>query len=59
MKCMKNEGLRILTSEEEQNLGRKSLGNEVWSEREKFGKVRGQKGSREIEKSEAGITLTL
>ena len=59
MKCMKNEGLRTLTSEEEQNQGRKSLGNEVWSEREEFGKVRGQKESREIEKSEARIALTL
>ena len=56
---MKNEGLRIFTSEEEQDLGRKSLGNEVWSEREEFGKVRGQTESREIEKSEARIALTL
>ena len=33
---MKNEGLRTLTSEEEQDLGRKSQGNEVGSEREGF-----------------------
>ena len=59
MKCMKNEGSRTLTSEEEQNQGRKSLGNEVWSEKEEYGKVRGQKESREIEKSEARIALTL
>ena len=59
MKCMKNEGLRTLTNEQELDLGRKSLGNEVWSEREVFGKVRSQKGSREIEKNEMEITLTL
>ena len=59
MKCMKNEGLKTLTREENPDLGRKSLGNEVWSEREVFGKVRGQKESREIEKSEARIALTL
>ena len=29
MKCMKNEGLRTLISEEELDLGRKTLGNEV------------------------------
>ena len=29
MKCLKNEGLRTLTSEEEQDLGQKSLRNEV------------------------------
>ena len=33
---MKNEGLRTLTSEEELDLGRKTLGNEFWSERERF-----------------------
>ena len=31
---MKNEGLRTLTREEKLDLGRKSLGNEVWSEKE-------------------------
>ena len=56
---MKNEGLRTLTSDEELDLGRKSLGNEVWSEREVFGKVRSQKGLREIKKNEMEIVLTL
>ena len=59
MKCMKNEGLKTLTNEEELDLGRKSLGNVVWSERKVFGKVRSQKGSREIEKNEMEIALTL
>ena len=59
MKCMKNEGLKTLTREEKLNLGRKSTRKEVWSEREVFRKVRGQKGLREIEKSEAEIMLTL
>ena len=56
---MKNEGLKTLTREEKLNLGRKSTRKEVWSEREVFGKVRGQKGLREIEKSEVEIVLTL
>ena len=34
------EGKQDLTSEGRINLGRKSLRNEVWSEREVFGKVR-------------------
>ena len=38
MKCMIKRGIKDLTSEEEQDQGRKSLGNEVWSEREKFGR---------------------
>ena len=45
---MKNEGLRTLTSEEEQYLGRKSLGNEVWSKRERFWEVKRQDLLREI-----------
>ena len=47
---MKNEGLRTLTSEEEQNQGRKSLGNEVWSEREVIKKRERHFLSREIDK---------
>ena len=54
---MKNEGLRTLTREEKLDLGQKSLGNKVWSEREVFGKVRRQNGSREIEKNEMEIAL--
>ena len=34
---MKNEGLRTFTSEEEQDLGRETLENEVWSDREVLG----------------------
>ena len=34
------EGKQYLTSEGRINLGRKSLRNEVWSEKEEFGKVR-------------------
>ena len=56
---MKNGGLKTLTREENLDLGRKSTGNEVWFEREVFGKVRSQKGSREIEKNEGEIALTL
>ena len=56
---MKNEGLRTLTRVEKLDLGRKASRNEVWSEREVFGKVRNQKGSREIEKKEMEIALTL
>ena len=37
---MKNKGLKTLTKEEKIDLGQKTLGNEVWSEREVFGKVR-------------------
>ena len=55
---MKNEGLRTLTKEEKLDLSHKSLGNEVWSEKEVFGKVRRPKGSREIEKNEKEIVLT-
>ena len=38
MKCMIKRGIKDLTSEEEQDQGRKTLGNEVWSEREEFGR---------------------
>ena len=37
MKCMKKEGFRTLTREETLDLGWKSQGNEVWSEKEVFG----------------------
>ena len=42
------QGKQDLTSEGRINLGRKSLGNEVWSEREVFRKERRQDLSREI-----------
>ena len=56
---MKNEEKQDLTNEKKISLGRKSSRYEVWREREVIGKVRGQKVSREIEKSEAEIALTL
>ena len=59
MKCMKNEGLKSLTREEKLDLGQNPTWNEVWSEKEVFEKVRSQKESREIEKNEGEITLTL
>ena len=37
----------------------RTLGEEVLSEKEEFRKVRRQKGSREIEKNEVEIALTL
>ena len=49
MKCMIKRGIKDLTREEEQDQGKKSLGNEVWSEREKFRRWKGWKQSREIE----------
>ena len=49
---MKNEGLRTLTSEEEQDLGRRTLGNEALSERERFWEVKRQDLSREIVENE-------
>ena len=36
VKCMMKRGIKDLTSEEEQDQGRRTLGNEVWSEREEF-----------------------
>ena len=56
---MEKEGKQDLTNEGRNNLGQKSLRNEVWSEREVFGKVRSQKESREIEKNEMEIVLEL
>ena len=38
VKCMMKRGIKDLTSEEEHNQGRRTLGNEVWSEREEFGR---------------------
>ena len=42
------EGKQDLPCEGRINLGQKSHGNEVWSEREEFGKVRRQVLLREI-----------
>ena len=52
-------GIKDLTSEEEQDQGRKKLGNEVWSEREEFGRWNDWKQSREIEEKWSKIVLTL
>ena len=38
---------------------RRTIGEEVWSERKEFGKVRRQKGSIEIDKNEGEIVVTL
>ena len=53
------EGKQDLPCEGRINLGQKSHGNEVWSEREEFGKVRRQVRLREIGKNERNIALTL
>ena len=58
MKCMMNEWKRDIPEVENAHKDRRTLGLEVWSERERFWKVKRQKGSREIEKSEAKIMLT-
>ena len=49
VKCMMKWGIKDLTSEEEQDQGQRTLGNEVWSEREEFGRWKDSKQSREIE----------
>ena len=49
---MKNEGLKTLTNEEEQDLGRRTLGNEAQSEKERFCEVKRQDLSREIRENE-------
>ena len=53
------EGLGPLPSEEKLNLGRKLLEDEVWSERERFWEVKRLLESREIERNESCIALTL
>ena len=51
------EGLGPLPSEEQLDLGRKVLEDEVWSERERFWKVKSLERSREIEQNEVRIAL--
>ena len=53
------EGLGPLPSEEKLDLGRKILEDEVWSERERFWEVKRLLESREIERNESCIALTL
>ena len=53
------EGKQYLTSEGRINLGRKSLRNEVWSEKEEFGKVRRRVLLREIRRNERSVMQTL
>ena len=53
------EGKQYLTSEGRINLGRKSLRNEVWSEKEEFGKVRRRVLLREIRRNGRSVTQTL
>ena len=45
------EGKQDLTSEKKNNLGRKSLGQEIQRERKVSGEVKSPKQSREIEKN--------
>ena len=59
MKCIKKWMRKSLTREKKWSWDQRTLREEVWSEREVFWEVRGQKVSREIEKSEAEIALTL
>ena len=49
MKCLKNEGVRILTSEKLLDLSQKTTEDEVSSEREVFWEVNRQRLLREIE----------
>ena len=53
------EGKQYLTSEGRINLGQNSLRNEVWSEKEEFGKVRRRVLLREIRRNERSVTQTL
>ena len=48
MKCVKNEGIWILTIDETLDLGFKSTKDEVYSEREVFWEAKRQRLSREI-----------
>ena len=52
-------GIKDLTSEEEQDQGRRTLGIEVWSEWEVFGRWKYLKQSREIEENESEIARHL
>ena len=59
MKCMIKWGIKDLTSEEEQDQGLKTLGNEVCNEREEFGRWKGWKQSREIQEKWSEIVRIL
>ena len=59
MKCMIKWGIKDLTSWEEQDQGRKTLRNEIWSKREEFGRWKGWKKSREIEEKWSEIARIL
>ena len=50
---------RIIPDERRWSLGRKTLGKEVWSERERFWEVKSQQESREIERNEYDIARIL
>ena len=53
------EGEINIPDEEKWSLGRKTLGKEVWSKRERFWEVKSQQESREIEKNEPEIAWIL
>ena len=59
MKCMMNEWKRDISEEENDLWDRKKLGLEVWSVRERFGKMRRRKLSREIEEKWRKFMWTL
>ena len=59
MKCMIEWVKRITPDERIWSLGRKSLGNKVFSEKNVFGRWKDTKVSREIERSESEIAQTL
>ena len=59
MKCMMNEWKRDIPEEENVLWDRKTLGLEVWSVRERFGKMRRRKLSREIEEKWRKFAWTL
>ena len=59
MKCMREWVKKIIPDERRWSLGWKSLAKEVLSEKNVFGRWKGTKVSREIEKSQSEIARTL
>ena len=53
------EGEINIPDEEKWSLGRKTLGKEVWSERERFWEVKSQQELRETERNEPEIARIL
>ena len=57
MKCMKTREKKLTKWREKLEKAWKTLGNEVWSERECFGRWEDKFVEREIEKNEKEITI--